>query len=972
MLRNNDQWPESGLLMTFNREKNQYGLRSRYLRMDDILPVVMMQPWINRQMDAKWYGLRFHGSVADLSLQLVLDDGLRPENYAVKARLQDFSMQARGDMPGIQGIDGYLVATSRAGLIDLQTKNARLDMVTLFRKPLDINTLSGRLSWSVLDSGLLIESSELKVINSHITTRSRLSILLAEGQSPFVDMQTNFEKGDGAYASLYWPAKIIPEAATAWLDDAIVAGYVDYGTFVLRGYLDDFPYDNQEGRFEVRLNLRDGIVDYYNGWPRIEEIEAEVSFLGRGMHIEAVSGNIYDADIRRIVVDIEDLASSPVLKVSGSVATSSHDLLRYLTETDLVSDYQKVLSAVELYGTHALSLNMSIPLYDEEIVFNGTLDFKHNLLRIPGWRVELSDLRGRLSFSERTIAAERLTASYLNHPVTSEVSTIHSDGRRETHMRMQVLADLSRLLAQTNPWLADHIQGESVINVAVRISGTSELSSYVTVNSDLKGTEICLPAPFIKSKVTELPFQLTSRLNSGSIAALEASFGDRAHARMQFHEQAQLASGVVHLGKLQAPLELGRQGLEIRGRLDELGLDSWIDWYNNLTEGYADQHFVMPVFVDLDIGDLTLAKWRLPEFNISGLLADDAWNMRFVGSTIAGRGVFNRRNTPLLKLELDVMRILEGSGTIVNVADNAWLFEILPADIPSLDVDIKQLSYNNRDIGGVGINFSSGKNMLRINEAYLRNAESDLSIQGTWQHQRDRHQTDISVEVTSTDFGDLMKRLGYNDTIRRGDIESRGSFSAPFSPMEIGVEDINGEIEIALYDGEVIEVDAGNAGRIFGLLSFQALPRRLALDFSDLFSRGMSFDEIEGNFTIREGNAYTNNLSLMSPSGTVEVAGRVGLFDKDYDQLAKVTPNVSTSLPMVGALAGGTGLAAILLITHQILEKPINKFVETEYQISGTWAEPEIERLALVNSPAGTAAEERSAADDAADPADSL
>ncbi len=974
MSRNNHQWPVSGLLMTFNEEKRQYDVRSRYLRVDDILPVVMIQPWVNENVDSKWRELRFEGSVADLSLQLIFDDDFSLEDYAAKARLKDFSMQAGENTPGIHGIDGYLVATSQAGLVDLQTENALLDMTTLFREPLGVNTLTGQLSWSVLNSGVLIESSDLKMANSHITTQSRLSIHLAEGQSPFVDIQTNFENSDGAYASLYWPAKIMPEAVIDWLDNGIVAGYID-GTFVLRGHMDDFPYDDREGRVEVRFSLKDGVLDYYNGWPRIEEIEAEVLFLGREMHIEATSGSIYDADIKRIVADIEDLTSNPILKVNGFAETSSRDLLKYLTETSLANDYQKMLSALELSGTHDFYLDMSIPLSGQGVEFNGTLDFNRNLLSIPDWQIELSDLKGRLSFSETTIEAEQLTASYLNHPVTSEVLAVNSDSGHETHIRLKTLADLSRLLAQKSPLLAEQIRGESVINVAIEAPDDPELLSRLIVSSDLKGTEICLPSPFIKSKDTELPFQLIISLGAEPISTLEASFQDRAHIKMKFNEENQLSSGMVYLGKTQTPLEPDSQKFEIRGHLDRLKLDSWIDWYSNLAEGYEGQYFDLPMLVDVDIGNMALSKWHLPEFNISGLFADDVWDMQFSGSAIAGKGVFKRHSIPLLKLELDAMSILEEPGAEINTTGNVWSFELLPSDIPSLDIDIKQLIYNNRDIGRAGLNSSSGKNTLRINEAYLRNAESesDLSIRGAWQHREDEHQTDIDIKIASADFGGLMRRLGYNDTVR-GDIDSRGSFSAPLSPIEIGIEDINGEVEIAMYDGEVVEAEASNVGKIFGLLSFQALPRRLSLDFSDLFSQGMSFDEIEGDFTISEGNAYTNNLSLTAPSGTVEISGRVGLFDKDYDQLAKVTPNVSASLPVAGALAGGSGLAAILWITHQILGNPINKLTEIEYQISGTWAEPKIESLALANNPGSAVLEERPAPEavDDVPPADSL
>ena len=107
----------------------------------------------------------------------------------------------------------------------------------------------------------------------------------------------------------------------------------------------------------------------------------------------------------------------------------------------------------------------------------------------------------------------------------------------------------------------------------------------------------------------------------------------------------------------------------------------------------------------------------------------------------------------------------------------------------------------------------------------------------------------------------------------------------------------------------------------------------------------MSFDEISGTFTISDGQAYTNNLTMDAPSSQVEVSGRIGLTDEDYDQHVRVIPNLSSTLPVAGALAGGPGLAVVMLITHQLLQKPIDKLTEFEYRVSGPWKSPEIEKI---------------------------
>ena len=955
--RHRHHWPASGLLVTFNEDRRQYDVKSRYLRMDDVLPVIMMQPWVRQNLDADYQALNIGGSVADLNLRLILDDGFYLTDYTARARLEGFSVYAGKNVPAIYGVDGYLLATSRSGLLDLQAEDVLLDMETLFRDPLDIGTLTGRLHWSVLDSGVLIESSNLQAANAHIATQSRLSIHLAEGRSPLLDIQTEFENGDGAYVSRYLPARIMPAAATDWLDNGIVAGQVDSGTLVLQGHVDDFPYDEQEGRFEVRFNIRGGTLNYYDDWPRIEEIAAEVQVLGRHMRIEATASRIRDADLKRVVVDIEDMGGSdPVVKVNGFAEVSSHDLLGYLSETSLIDGYQRALSVLYLSGRHNLHLDMSLPLARDELELNGVLDFRGNRLSIPDWQIELSDLKGRLFFSDKAFRSQSLTADYLGRAVASEVSTISVDGRRETHIRLQTRADLSRLLAQKIPLLAERIQGESAIDVTIQTFDDLQSASRLIVHSDLKGTEICLPAPFIKPRQTTLPLRLVAGL--GNELTVQASLQDRAQVRMKFNEKGGLSSGMLYLGASQAPLDPEEGIFAVRGRLDELELDNWVDWYDSSAGNDEEPYFDLPVSLDLDIGSMALSKWYLSGFGFSGLLEDDSLDMSFSGYSLTGTGVFDRNQDSSLELKFDAMRIREEPDVVMDNPDDIWSFDLLPSDIPSLDIDIERLFYNNRDIGNIGFSASSGSDELRVTRAYLRNEKSDVDMEGSWQYRRGEHRTKVDINVASTDFGDLMRRLGYHDTIRQGAIDSQGSFSAPLSPLELGIEDISGEIEVAMRDGEVIDIDSSNAGRVFGLLSFQALPRRLSLDFSDLFSQGISFDEIRGHFEISQGDAYTSNLMLTAPSGTVEIAGRVGLFDRDYDQLVKVIPNVSASLPVVGALAGISGWAAALWLADQVLGEPLNKLAETEYRISGIWDDPKIEKLTQVNEPAGINSEE--------------
>lgn len=139
--------------------------------------------------------------------------------------------------------------------------------------------------------------------------------------------------------------------------------------------------------------------------------------------------------------------------------------------------------------------------------------------------------------------------------------------------------------------------------------------------------------------------------------------------------------------------------------------------------------------------------------------------------------------------------------------------------------------------------------------------------------------------------------------------------------------------------GSVLQVDPG-AGRMFGLLSFSALPRRLSGDFADVSDQGFAFDAITGDFDLRRGVARTLNLVMEGPAARVEIAGEVNLREQTYDQDMVIVPRVSNTLPVAGVVAGGLGLGAALLLVQQLLGEPLNQIVRQRFRVTGPWADP--------------------------------
>jgi uncharacterized protein YhdP len=208
--------------------------------------------------------------------------------------------------------------------------------------------------------------------------------------------------------------------------------------------------------------------------------------------------------------------------------------------------------------------------------------------------------------------------------------------------------------------------------------------------------------------------------------------------------------------------------------------------------------------------------------------------------------------------------------------------------------------------------------------------------------------SNADIEISAGKMDRLMELFGYQKNIDQGTLTGSMAIDWPGPPWVYSPPAMEGKVKLRIAKGQLLDVEPGAAGRMLGLLSLNNLPRRLSLDFSDLFAKGFSFNEITGSFVIDDGNAYTNDLLVDGPAARIEISGRIGLADQDYDELVTVIPYVKTGIPLAGTLAGGPVVGAALLVAQTLLEGklgPINRIAQKQYSVTGPWDEPVIDKL---------------------------
>lgn len=206
------------------------------------------------------------------------------------------------------------------------------------------------------------------------------------------------------------------------------------------------------------------------------------------------------------------------------------------------------------------------------------------------------------------------------------------------------------------------------------------------------------------------------------------------------------------------------------------------------------------------------------------------------------------------------------------------------------------------------------------------------------------YSTTVDAQLKSQNTKALMEEFGFQGILSSKNLTIDLDLFWPYIPSSDGAFYANGTVKVNIKDGQITAIDP-IAGKVLGLLSIAELPKRLVLDFSDIFKKGLSFNRLSGEFQFKQGSAYTCNLAMEGTSVDILLVGVTDMIRETYDQLAIVRPLLSDALPMGGALFGGPGVAAAVYLFTKLLRKPLRDIGVSYYSIGGTWDNPTIEKI---------------------------
>ena len=944
------RWSPSDLAVSWKGEARSLSFETRasYLRLENLAPFASLAPageWRERLS-----ALAPAGEVRAFKLSYARREGALPD-VRIDARFADLGFNPYGKFPGLQGLSGTASGSSAQGRATIESRALQLTMPEKFRSPLSADTARGAIEWAHDAGGWHIRTRQFELRSAHATADTDVDLTLpGEGLSPVLKLRSRFRDAIIVEGWRYLPIDKLKGKVLAWLDAAFLAGRVPSGEFVIDGPTRKFPFRGGEGEFRVSFLVEGLTLHYAEGWPQLENGSVDVEFRNAGLSATLKQATLNGLTIEEGVARIADFKEGDLL-IKGRAAGDVGAALGYLQGSPAGPKLGAGFMQLQGSGPARSEVDLLLPIRH--------LDDRHIVVEthIDGARVAFGDtahviekLAGDLRIEDKRISSPALVGEYLGGPIRIELTpTAVSNGMFENVVRVRGSTPTPALIAALNAPESIRIDGRIDWRGIARIpaAAVGEMPDdaarpIVRVDSTLRGAEIGLPAPVAKSAAETRPMHVEVHWPGTGEALVRASYGSTMRSQLRFVRGGPgwvFDRGTVRLGAGETRLPT-MPGLELRGTVDELDLSDWLA----LRSGKPGKRPLSDYLrsVDLTANDLRLFGFQFSDLHASLLAGERAWSVSVDGPQAQGTVLvpYELRGADPLVLSMARLRLTPADDDAPREGSR----EPDPTQWPDVNASITEFEGLGKKLGFVRAELRRSADGLVLQSLTTQAPSFTLHGSGAWSVTPQGQQGALELELASTDMLQTLRDLGYGDTItgKQGTVVAHVTW--PGTPDSELLGRLSGTVSIQIDDGQLLSVQPG-AGRIFGLMSVAALPRRLSLDFTDFTDKGLAFDSIRGDFTLKSGNAYTENLLLKGPAAEIGVVGRTGLGERDYDQTAVVTGSLGQSLPVAGALAGGPVVGAALLVFSQIFKEPLKGITRGYYRITGSWDNPVVQRV---------------------------
>ena len=867
------------------------------------------------------------------------------DNFSVAARFSGLGVAASDDQPGIKNLSGQIEGDAQAGAFSIDSRQLALDVPRLFRDPiLGLDELRARGGWKKTARGRLLTLDEAAFSNPDAAGTARGRYEWLADRPGMVDLGVHLTRADGTAVYRYLPWTI-GDHTVSWLKDGIKAGHSGDVRLTLRGDVTQFPFEQGNGVFRLEAQVKDVVLNYAQGWPRIDGIQAHVLFQGKTMEITSSQARIYGVALSPVKAVIPDLIHhEEQLHIEGEANGPLQDFIRFSNFSPVGAILRGFTDTLTGSGPTRLALKLHVPLrHSRDTTLAGRLSWLNGTL-FPSGLPRVDQVRGDIDFTGNSLTAKNLTAQFLGGPLS--IDTLTRNGRVSIQARGRATAaGMASWLGE--PW-GKRLSGQAAWRGQIDLEPGGE---RIRVESDLVGLASALPAPLAKPAEQPLSLLFTSEPQTdGPQHAIQ--FGHAVGAVWRNTREGRFARGEIRFGG--AAAIPGEPGLRLAGIGQGLDFSGWLAL---LPDGNRGDSLSL-TSMDLSFDAFDLMGRRYQDVRIQGRVRNGLFRTQVSGREVNGvltyrpagaydsTGALARSGSESLREQPARVSAQFKQLTIpdaIPATGAAAAINLKGAEFPVLDLSVEDFRLQSRLLGRLEAVARGAPQGLVIDSLRLTHADSVFRMSGLW---RDGglSETRADIGLNVVDAGKFLARFGYPGTLKRGSVDIQGNATWTGSPADFSFAALSGQLDFKARGGQFLKLEPG-VGKLLGVLSLQSLPRRLNFDFRDIFNEGYAFDEIGATLRIARGVVYSDDFKMRGPSAKVAMSGLADINQETVQLRLKVIPKLSEGIAVAGALIGGPLAGVGALAAQKLMRDPFEEAISQEYMVVGPWLTPDVTRL---------------------------
>jgi uncharacterized protein YhdP len=817
-----------------------------------------------------------------------------PADFRLSARLRDVKVNAHNGAPAASYVQGHIYVDRRGGYVDTYAAEqpVEIEFPELFSARWQFPRFKALVAWQIDGALIRIFSEGMHLgVGEQTELIGGFDLRLDQHGDDNLGLQVQIENGDAAMI-----AELVPEYALApelytWLTTAIEAGRISSGAYYGHGQI---GAGAPPGSFMSAMwyQFEEATLRYDPQWPAVTNARGRVEVHNDSAVVSVEQASSGGLALRASKVRLTTDNDSPLIRVETAARVPVQAIDLWMENSPLGEFAGDGLSQVALTGSMDLQLALRLPLNQprqfsvDALVAANDVGLQH----LPTG-LEWAQIRGQARYrSEEGISGGPMQGVFEGQPVTIGLDS-NERGRLTVTQSGQLGVGALRQLAGVGADASYGISGALTYSADLVLTAASppELELY----SDLRGLTLNWPGSFEKEATETAPLRLT----------LDSSIKD--------------------------------------------GVAFGVNWENR-GHGYVRK---LNTGFDARVDYLQFGSSRLSDINISALNLDKQWTVRLDSNLVSGRIEIPHDDS---ELTVDLQHLnLPGNDSqepapaavanLSDIRDSGAAADLRPQDWPSANVRIAQLALAGEPLGQWS--FLLRPQAGGVNIGSIEGKLESLALAGefNWLLPGQTHVSRFKGSVMGGQLAELGGLFGADIPLENLSTNIELALEWPGRPDQFGLKRLSGDISMTLEDGVILQQNnSAQLFRVFNLLNTDTLWRRLQLDFSDLYERGVAFDALSGKAQITNGLLTLDpELQIVGPSGAFKLSGTTDMASESLDMRLVVVVPLTQNLPLAALLMGaGAPIGGALFVLDKILGDPLSKLTSASYKVSGTWSEP--------------------------------